>query len=107
MLAGHDVANREIGPNEDRAVTEPREDAPCFGEREGIDVETEKPAGWRGAFEDGLGVATRSHRAVEEAATFAGIKLGEYLGQENRLMKPPIVKSRDSRGRPRSRFGLA
>ena len=37
-----------------------------------------------------LGLAHRADRAVEKAATFAGIKLGEYFGQENRLMKPPI-----------------
>jgi len=34
-------------------------------------------------------VASPTDRAVEEAATFAGIKLGEYFGQKNRLMKPP------------------
>ena len=34
-------------------------------------------------------MASPTDRAVEEAATFAGIKLGEYFGQKNRLMKPP------------------
>jgi len=31
-------------------------------------------------------VASRADRAVEIAAIFAGIKLGEYFGQKNRLM---------------------
>ena len=43
-------------------------------------------------------MAPTADRAVEEAATFAGSKLGEYLGQENRLMSPPIVRSRGPRG---------
>jgi hypothetical protein len=43
-------------------------------------------------------VSPTAHRAVEEAATFAGSKLGEYLGQENRLMSPPIARSRGPRG---------
>jgi hypothetical protein len=34
-------------------------------------------------------MASPTDRAIEEAAIFAGIKLGEYFGQENRLMKPP------------------
>jgi len=38
-------------------------------------------------------MAPRADRAIEKAATFAGIKLGEYLGQENRLMKPPVTNS--------------
>ena len=32
-------------------------------------------------------------RAVEEAATLAGMKLGEYFGQKNRLMRPPTARS--------------
>ncbi len=92
----------------------------AFGERRGIDIETDEAPAGAGAFEDGFGMATRSHRAVEKAATFAGIKLGEYFGQENRLMKPPIgvipvttnswsstIRSRGPRGRQRSRFGRA
>lgn len=91
MLAGHDVANREVGADDDGAVTEACEDAPCFRERGGIDVESEETAGRRGAIEDGLGMASPTERAVEEAASFAGIKLGEYFGQKNRLMKPPFI----------------
>jgi hypothetical protein len=89
VFAGHDVTKREVGSNEDRAICEAREDATGLGERRGIDIEPEKASIRRGAFEDGLGVASPTHRAVEEAATFAGIKFGEYFGQKNRLMKPP------------------
>lgn len=94
MLFGHDVANREVGADDDGAVTESCEDAPCFCERGGVDVESEKTAGRRGALEDGLGMASPTERAVEEAASFAGIKLGEYFGQKNRLMKPPSFITR-------------
>ena len=94
MLAGHDVANREVGADDDGALAEAREDAACFRERGRIDVESEKTAGRRGAIEDGLGMASPTERAVEEAASFAGIKLGEYFGQKNRLMKPPAFITR-------------
>ena len=119
VLAGHDVEKREVRANEDRALTESGEDTTSFGERGGVDIEADELAGAAGAFQDGLRVATGSDRAIEKAATFAGIKLGEYFGQENRLMKPPIgvipvttswsstVRSRDPRGRQRSRFGRA
>jgi len=90
VLAGHVVENREVGADEDRALAEPREDATGFCERCGVHVETDEVAGWRGALEDGLGVASPTDRAIEEAASFAGIKLGEYFGQKNRLMKPPM-----------------
>ena len=91
---GHDVTNREVGVDEDGAFAEAREDAPCFGERDGIDVESEKTAGRRGALEDRLSVSSPTDRTVEEAATFAGIKFGEYFGQENRLMEPPTFITR-------------
>ena len=119
VLAGHDVEKREVGADEDRALAEACEDAPSLGDSRGVDVETDEASARTGAFEDRLGMATRSDGAVEKAATFAGIKLGEYFGQENRLMKPPIgaipvatswsstVRSRDPRGRQRSRFGRA
>ena len=72
-------------------------DTPRLVEGSRIDVEPEEVAVRRGRFEDGLGVPAGSDRAVEEAATFARIKLGEYFGQENRLMKPPtfITRPRD------------
>ena len=97
VVAGHDVANREVGMDEDRATWEPREDATGFGQGCGIDVEPEETAGRRGAVEDGLGMASPTDRAIEEAAVFAGTKLGEYFGQKNRLMKPPtfITRPRD------------
>jgi hypothetical protein len=94
VLAGHDVAKREVGANESGSLSEPGKDTPRFRERCGIDVETENAAGRRGPLEDGLGVASRADRAVEEATTFAGIKLGEYFGQENRLMEPPAFITR-------------
>ena len=94
-LAGHDVANREVGPNEYGPVSEPGKDTPRFIERCGVDVQTDETAGRSGPLEDGLGVASRSDRAVEEAASFAGTKFGENFGQENRLMKPPIARPRD------------
>jgi len=94
VLAGHVVTKREVGADEDRPIAETREYATSLGERCGIDVESKEPAGWRGAFEDGLGVASPTDRAIEEAATFAGIKLGEYFGQKNRLMKPPTFITR-------------
>jgi len=89
VLPGHVVENREVGVDERRPIAESREDATSFGESCRIDIEPEKAAGRRGPLEDGLGVASRADRAIEEAATFAGIKLGEYFGQKNRLMKPP------------------
>jgi len=89
VTPGHDVAKREVAPNEYCAVAEPGKDTPRFFERFGIDVEPEEPAGRRGPIEDGLSVASPTDRAIEEAASFAGIKLGEYFGQKNRLMKPP------------------
>ena len=89
VTPGHDVAKREVAPNEYRAISEPGKDTPRFFERFWIDVEPEEPAGRRGPIEDGLSVASPTDRAIEEAASFAGIKLGEYFGQKNRLMKPP------------------
>jgi len=89
VTPGHDVRKREVAPNEYRAFSEPGKDALRLFERLGIDIEPEKAAGRRAAIEDGLSVASPTDRAVEEAASFAGIKLGEYFGQKNRLMKPP------------------
>jgi hypothetical protein len=94
VLAGHDVANREVAPNENGPVSEPGKDTPRLVERFGIDVEAEKPPGRTDPIEDGFSVTSRADRAVEEAATFAGTKLGENFGQENRLMKPPIARPR-------------
>ena len=91
---GHDVAKREVASDENGSFSEPGKDTPRFIERARIDVEAEEPASRSGPLEDGLGVASRSDRAVEEAATFAGTKLGENFGQKNRLMKPPIARPR-------------
>lgn len=94
VLRGRDVANREVGANETGSLSEPGKDAPRLIERCRIDVETEEAAGRRGAVEDGFGMSAGADRAIEEAATFAGIKTGEYFGQENRLMKPPTFITR-------------
>jgi hypothetical protein len=94
VLAGHDVANREVRADQDGTLREAREDASCLVERGGVDVESEKPAGRSGAIEDRFGVSSPTDRPVEEAASFAGIKLGEYFGQKNRLMPPPTFKPR-------------
>jgi hypothetical protein len=75
--------------SEEGAIAESFEDAPCRGERCRIDVEPEEAAIRRAAVEDGFSMPSPTDRAVEEAATFAGIKLGEYFGQKNRLMDPP------------------
>jgi hypothetical protein len=88
-FAGHDVEKREVALCEYGALSEPGKDAPRLCERCGIDIETEEAAGRRGAVEDRFGMSSPTDRAIEEAATFAGIKLGEYFGQENRLMQPP------------------
>jgi len=94
VTRGHDVEKREVRANEDRALTEAREDTTSFRERCGVDIEPDELAGPTGTFQDRLRVAARPDRAVEKAATFAGIKLGEYFGQKNRLMKPPTFIAR-------------
>jgi len=94
VFAGHDVANREVRTDKDGPGPEAGKDTPRLDQRGWIDVEPEESAGRRGPLEDGLSVASRADRAVQEAATFAGIKLGEYFGQKNRLMKPPTFITR-------------
>jgi hypothetical protein len=88
-FAGHDVEKREVALSEYGALAEPFKDAPRLIERCGIDIEPEEAARRRGAVEDRFRVSSPTDRAVEEAATFARIKLGEYFGQKNRLMQPP------------------
>src|SRR5439155_24368359 len=80
VLAGHDVEKREVGADEDRAIAEASKDASSFGERRGIDIETDEASARAGAVEDGLGTATRSHRAVEISGIFAGLTSGVYCG---------------------------
>ena len=94
MLTGHDVANREVRANEDRARSEPREDTRGLAEGGGVDIEPQDTPGRRAPLEDRLGMASPTDGAVDVAATFAGIKLGEYFGQENRLMQPPVSIAR-------------
>ena len=98
MLAGHVVEKREVGVDERCAITEARQLPSRDRKSRRVAVEPEKPAIRRGPLEEGSCVSPTADRAVEEAATFAGSKLGEYLGQENRLMNPPIARSQDPRG---------
>jgi hypothetical protein len=98
VLAGNLVENREVGVDEDGAITVARQLPSRDRESRRVDVEPEKPAVRRGGVEEGTRVSPAADRAVEEAATFAGSKLGENVGQENRLMNPPIARSRDQRG---------
>jgi hypothetical protein len=98
VLAGHVVENREVGLDEDDAIRVVRQLPSRDRESRRVDVEPEKAAIRRGALEDGTGVSPAPDRAVEEAATFARSKLGEYFGQKNRLMDPPIARSRGPRG---------
>jgi hypothetical protein len=98
VLAGHIVKNREVGVDEYGATAEARQLPSRDRKSRRVDVEPEKPAVWRGGVEEGIGVPAAADRAVEEAAAFKGSKLGEYFGQENRLMNPPIARSRGPRG---------
>ena len=100
VLAGHDVEKREVRTDEDRALTETREDATSFCERGGIDIEADEASARTGALEDRRGMSAASDRAVEKAATLAGIKLGEYFGQKNRVVTTPPGGSAP-RGPPR------
>ena len=94
VRAGHVVKKREVGTDEDGAIAEARELLCRGGKRLGIAVDPEELSARPASLEDGRGVASGADRTVEEAAIFAGIKLGEYFGQENRLMKPPAFIAR-------------
>jgi hypothetical protein len=98
VLAGHVGEIREVGVDEYGAIVEARQLPSRDRESRRVDVEPEKPAIRRGGVEKGAGVPPTADRAVEEAATFIGSKLGEYFGQENRLVSPPIARSRGPRG---------
>jgi hypothetical protein len=98
VLAGNVIENREVGVDEDGAIAEARQLPSRDRKSRRVDVEPEKPAIRRGAVEEGARVSPTADRAVEEAATFTGSKLGEYLGQKNRLMKGPTARSRGPRG---------
>ena len=98
MLAGEVVENREVGADEYCAIAEARQLPSRDRKSRRVDVEPEKATIRRGAVEKGTRVSPTADRAVEEAATFSWSKLGEYFGQENRLMNPPIARSRGQRG---------
>jgi hypothetical protein len=98
VLAGHVGEIREISVDEYGATAEARQLPSRDRQSRRVDVEPEKPAIRRGAVQEGGGVATPADRAVEEAATFMGSKLGEYFGQENRLVSLSIARSRGPRG---------
>lgn len=89
---------REVGVDEYGATAEARQLPSRDRKSRRVDVEPEKPAVWGGAIEERACVPATADRAVEEAATFTGTKLGEYFGQENRLMSLPIARSRGPRG---------
>jgi hypothetical protein len=100
VLAGRVVENREVGVDEYGAITEARQFPSRDRKSRRVDVEPEKATVRRRAVEEGTRVSPTADRAVEEAATFSWSKLGEYVGQENRLMNPPIpiARSRGQRG---------
>jgi len=95
VRAGHVVKHREVCSDEDRAIAEPRELLCGGGKRLGIAVDPEELSARPASVEDGGGVASGANRPVQITAAFMGIKLGEYLGQKNRLMNPPMPRSRD------------
>src|SRR5205823_5007851 len=109
VRAGHVVKIREVRSDEDGAIAETRELALRDDERGRITIEPEEPAARRACLENGGGVPASADRAVQIATAFAGIKLGQYLGHENRLMRAfdPIAKSRGPGDRFRPRSGLA
>ena len=96
VLAGQFVQNREIASSEDGAIAEARQLSRGDGERCGIAIESEELSVGRVCVEDGGGVPAPTDGPIEIERTLPGIKLGEYLGHENRLMSPLrlIVKSR-------------
>src|SRR5207244_9638268 len=94
VRAGHVVKKREVGTDEDGAIAEARELLRRGGKRLGIAVDPEELSARPASLEDGRGVASGADRPVEITATFVGIKLGEYLGQKNRLMNPATARSR-------------
>jgi hypothetical protein len=98
VLAGHVGKIREVGVDEYGAITEARQLPSRDRKSRRVDVEPEKAAIRRDAVEKGTRVSPTADRAVEEAATFSWGKLVEYLGQENRLMNPPIPRCRGPRG---------
>ena len=87
MFAGDVIEKREVCSSEDRAIAEARELSRGNGEGCGIAVEPEKPAARRACVEDGGGVPASTDRSIHIPIAFAGIKLGEYFGHENRLMR--------------------
>ena len=98
MLAGDLVEDREVGVDEYGATTEARQLPSRDRESRRVDVEPEKAAIRRAAFEEGTGVPAAADRAVEEAPTVRRSKLGEDFGQEDRFVSSAIVRSRDQRG---------
>ena len=98
VVASDIVEGREVGVDEYGPTAEARQLPSRDRESRRVDVEAEKAAIRRGPIEKGGCVPPTADRAVEEAATFTRSELGENFGQENRLMDPPIARSRDQRG---------
>src|SRR5258706_9792554 len=103
VVAGQVVENREVPSSEDRAIAEANELSRSDGERCGVAIESEEQSIGRACVEDGHGVASPADRAVEIARAFARTKLGEYFGNQNRLVTALrlIVKSRGPGDRAR------
>jgi hypothetical protein len=102
-LAGDFVELSEVAASEDRAIAEARELSRSDGERGGIAVESKELSVGRGGVEDGRGMAAGADRPVEVATASTRIKLGEYVGDENRLMRSfaSIARSRGPGDRAR------
>ena len=96
VLAGDFVEMSEVAASEDRAIAEARELSRGDGERCGITVESKELSVGRGRVEDCRGMAAGADGSVEIATSSTRIKLGEYIGDENWLMRSfaSIAKSR-------------
>jgi hypothetical protein len=104
VFAGNFVEDREVCSSEACPITEAREVSRGDGERSGVAIESDELAVGRGRIEDRRSVPSPTDRAVQIAAAFAGSELGEYFGNENRLMRS-FVSIAKSRG-PGDRFRL-
>ena len=98
VVASDIVERREVGVDEYDPTAEARQLPSRDRESRRVDVEAEKAAIRRGPLEERGCVPPTADRAVEEAAALTRSELGENFGQENRLVDPPIVRSRGQRG---------
>ena len=94
VLAGHEVASGKVRANETRSVSEARELSGGGGDGRRVDIESQETPGRRAPLEDAGGMSARPDRPVEIPSAVARVELGEYLGQENRLVKPRLATLR-------------